>query len=443
MRCEAKKGRWLCAMCFAAGTALAQAPAPPAGYNYSEADVPPFTMLDPLLDARGHKVTSKAEWPARRAEIVAAFEQNVFGRVPDTAKRFQPKFRILEPDTPALDGLAIRRQVLVSLTDAKDGPAMHLLLYLPAKHAGPVPVILGLSFQGNASVSSDPGIMLTPVWQAAKVKGDPPERVTFLAEKRGAQAKEWQVEMVLRRGYGIATVYYGDIDPDFRNAESLGVRAVYRNAEGEPAWGALSAWGWGASRALDYLVTDPAIKRDEIAITGHSRLGKAADWAAAQDVRFAALLSTESGKGGQSLYRHVFGETIQHLEHSFPFWFTPGYAQWAGHDREIPVDGNELIALIAPRPLYVASAHDDLFSDPRGEFLSAADVGRVYALFGEHGLETDVMPTVDQPIMHDVAYHVRTGVHDVTAFDWEQYLKFLDLRFGSPLARVQKPGGRK
>jgi hypothetical protein len=169
-----------------------------------------------------------------------------------------------------------------------------------------------------------------------------------------------------------------------------------------------------------------------IAVTGHSRLGKAADWAAALDPRFAALLSTESGKGGQSLIRRTFGENVDHLDHSFPYWFCANYAHWVGRDTEIPADGNLLLSLVAPRPLYVASAAGDQWSDPRGEFLSALSASRVYHLLGKPGLRNRKMPAVDRPTdpRRFVAYHIRDGIHDVTAYDWEQYLNFLDAHFG-------------
>jgi len=433
--------RLLCTLfffyCLPVTIATAQASALPAGYNYDEAKVPPYAMLDPL-HSDGEEIATANAWKRHRSELIHDFEANVYGATPQAARLLPLHFRVAEHDTPALNGLAIRRQVLIPLTPAGEaGAAMHLLLYLPAHAHGPVPVILGLNFQGNASVANDGGILATPVWQAGAVRGAPPQLVDFPPEKRGAQAGEWQAEMILKRGYGLATVYYGDIEPDFKNVSSAGIRASYQ-PPGSPhygQWGALGAWAWGLSRAFDYLRTDAAIDHDEIAVTGHSRLGKAADWAAAQDMRFAALLSTESGKGGQSLYHREFGETIAHLEHSFPYWFCPNFERWVGHDREIPVDGNLLLALIAPRPLYVASAEQDLFSDPLGEFLSAANAGKVYALFGKNGLQTDRMPRVNQPILQVVAYHVRSGTHDVTAFDWEQYLTFLDQRFGSPLTR--------
>jgi len=420
----------------AASMLFAQSLSLPSGSNYDEAKVVPYKLIDPLQAADGAEIGSVSAWERARGRWISLFEENVFGRVPESAKRFRMHPVVIERNVAALGDLARRSQIDIPLTAKVDGPLMHLLLYLPAKHVGKVPVVLGLNFAGNASVAADPGIHSSSVWVPAAKRGEPARLAPFDEAKRGSQASEWQVEKILHAGYGLATIYYGDIEPDAKTFEGThGVRAAYPSEPGQPSWGALSAWAWGLSRATDYLVTNPEVNAKEIVVTGHSRLGKAADWAAVMDPRFAAVLSTESGKGGQSLYRRNFGENIVHLQHSFPYWFTAKYADWVDHDAEIPIDGNVLLALIAPRPLYVASAQDDLYSDPEGEFESARDVGRVYALYGKTELGVDAQPLVNQPVMHDVAYHIRTGKHDVTAFDWEQYLKFLDKQFGSPGSR--------
>ncbi|MGA2889506.1 MAG: acetylxylan esterase [Terracidiphilus sp.] len=408
----------------------------PAGYNRDEAKVAPYTLLDPLTFPDGRHVT-KASWPQRRAEIVTLFEENVFGRTPSSAQHLPLRAHIDEQDDHALNGRAIRKQITLYFSPQLEaGPKEHLLLYLPIHHRGPAPVILGLNFFGNHTVLADPAIRLNPVWSRRSKSIEPPSLVAPDESTRGKQAEEWQVEKVLARGYGLATVYYGDIDPDFKDSIQLGIRPFfYAPGQTTPApndWGAIGVWAWGLSRALDYLVTDPLVDPHDIAVTGHSRLGKAADWAAAEDTRFSAVLSTESGKGGQSLYRRTFGENIAHLEHSFPYWFCANYARWVDRDTQIPVDGNLLLSLIAPRPVYVASAEGDLWSDPRGEFLSAVSVSRVYRLLDKSGLDVATMPAVNQPTdpARSVAYHVRSGIHDVTAFDWDQYLNFLDAHFG-------------
>lgn len=416
----------LCCLPLAAATAQ-RIP----GYNYDEDKIPPYTMLDPLKLSDGATVSSPAVWwQVRRPQILRLFEENVYGRTPVNA-HVPLRAHLVEIDRHALHGVAIRKQIDLYFTSSgKAGPHMRLLLYLPAQARRPSAVVLGLNFDGNQAVLDDPAIQPTPVW--SRPKGSPtllhlqPPDAT-----RGTRAQQWQIAQVLARGYGVATAYYGDLEPDFKDASQYSIRQLFlRPGQTAPAadqWGAIGAWAWGLSRALDYLQTDPDVDGQRIAVTGHSRLGKAADWAAAQDPRFAAVLSTESGKGGQSLSRRELGETVQHLEHSFPYWFCPNYARWVGRDREIPADGNLLLSLIAPRPLYVASAQGDEWSDPYGEFLSAVSASRVYRLLGQGGLLQTTMPTVDHPVQGGVvAYHVRTGKHDVTAFDWEQYLNFLD-----------------
>ena len=369
----------------------------------------------------------------RRAEIIQMFEHNIFGRTPAAAQRLPLRMHLDEQDDHALEGRAIRKQITLFFSPQLDGgPQEHLLLYLPAHHTGRIPVVLGLNFLGNHTVLADPAIRLNPTWTRPAKSRDMPHLEVPDETARGSQIQQWQVEKILARGYGFATIYYGDLDPDYKDAMQLGIRpAFYDHGQTAPRpddWGALAVWAWGLSRAVDYLVTDPLVDPARIAFTGHSRLGKAADWAVALDPRIATLLSTESGKGGQSLSRRVYGETIAHLQHSFPYWFCENYARWVDHDTEIPADGNLLLSLIAPRPVYVASAAGDQWSDPRGEFLSAVSASRVYALLGKPGIAISTMPPVDTPTApaRFVAYHVRTGKHDVTAYDWDRFLDFLD-----------------
>jgi dienelactone hydrolase len=414
------------------------------GYNYDETRIAPYTMLDPLRLESGKPVTTAAAWNAeRRPEILRLFEENVFGRTPETARSAVMHAKILEHDDHALNGLAVREQIELTFDPppgvtppAEAARSMRLLLYVPAG-GHPSPVVLGLNFGGNQTVVDDPGILPTPVW--SKPKGSTALLHEMPAESsRGAGTQQWQVELLLKHGYGLATLYYGDLEPDFKDAAQYSVRQLFRQpgaAEQPDEWGAVGAWSWGLSRAMDYLENDPLVDATHVAVTGHSRLGKAADWAAAQDTRFAALLSTESGHGGQSIQRRALGETVAHLQHSFPYWFCPAYAKWVGHDSEIPADGNLLLSLIAPRLLYVASAAGDEWSDPKGEFLSAVSASRVYRLLGEQALaENPPMPAVDEAIGldEDVAYHDRAGKHDVTRFDWEHYVEFLNRHWDDP-----------
>ena len=402
------------------------AAAQPDNANYDESKVGAYTLPDPLVLQNGGRVRDAATWyKRRRPEILHLFETNVYGRTP--AKQLRTTFELTSIDKNALGGKAIRKQVTVHFSNGKDARKMDLLLYVPVDARKPVPVFLGLNFDGNQTVDADPGIRLGDVWVRGK-------RQPASGSSRGSAASEWQVEKILARGYALATAYYGDIEPDFAGGMTYGVRPLFfRPGQTQPAtddWGAIGAWAWGLSRAAEYLKTDRDIDAQKIALMGHSRLGKTALWAGAQDTRFALVISNDSGEGGAALSRRNFGETIEHLNTAFPHWFCANYRKYNDHADQLPLDHHMLLALIAPRPLYVASAEQDQWADPRGEFLSAVAAGPVYELLGKQGLGTDQMPAVSHPIMHTIGYHIRPGKHDVTAYDWDQYLAFADMHFG-------------
>jgi hypothetical protein len=336
-------------------------------------------------------------------------------------------------DRAALGGKAVRKEVTVWFTERKDGPKMHLLVYQPAGAAGahgPWPAFLGLNFYGNQSVNPDPGITLSTAW----MRSNPGSKIAnnrATEGSRGAQASLWNVETVVARGYATATVYYGDLCEDRSEGLNSGVAALFGtgavNARAPDAWGAIGIWAWGLSRALDYLASDPEIDGRRVAVHGHSRLGKTALWAGAQDERFAYVISNNSGCGGAALSMRAYGETVERINTSFPHWFARNFRAYNARESALPVDQHELIALMAPRPVHVASAEDDLWADPRGEFLAAKHAGPVYALHGRKGLGAADLPAVNQPLLGDaVAYHLRTGPHGITPYDWAQYLDFAD-----------------
>jgi hypothetical protein len=404
----------------------------------SPASILAFPVPDALTLADGRHVQNAQTWLAkRRPEILHAFADQIYGRTP--SEKLPPQFHVDSVDRSAFSGEAIRKQITITFSRQADTPRIHLLVYQPVHARHPLPAIVGLNFEGNQTIDSDPGITLNDVWvpdpadsqQTNELRGHSRRRAA--EDSRGRYNYRWQVDALVQRGYALATAYYGDIEPDFSGGLQYGVRSLFlkpgQTAVGPSEWGAIGAWAWGLSRILDYLETDPAIDARKVAVIGHSRLGKAAVWAAAQDRRFAVLLSNESGMGGVSLYRAKNGETLEHLNTSFPYWFCGNFHQYTGHPERLPVDGNLLLSLCAPRPAYIANAQQDSFSNPSAEFLSAVLASKVYRLFGKPGLGTDVMPPVNQPIMLTLGYHVRTGIHEVTEYDWDQYLKFLDLQF--------------
>ena len=419
---------------FLGPTALAQAP----GANYDEAKAGHYTLPDPLVMADGRKVTTRDMWlNERRPELLRIFQAEVYGAVPEPPRPIKPTFRVHSEDKDALGGTAVRREVTIAFSDEPNGPRMDLLIYLP-KAAGPgrrVPAFLGLNFGGNHTVDRDPGIALSRQW----MRNDPRKGITdhrATEATRGSDASSWPVERIIARGYALATAYYGDIDPDFDDGFKNGVQPLfYKPGQTRPSadeWGAIGAWAWGLSRALDYLEAAPEVDAKQVVVMGHSRLGKTALWAGAQDPRFAVVISNNSGAGGAALSRRIFGETVAHLNTSFPHWFCANFHKFSDHEDRLPVDQHELIALIAPRPVLVSSAEEDLWADPKGEFLSALAADPVYRLLGTDGLAVRAMPgpAVDSLVKSTIGYRIRPGKHDVTSDDWDAYMNFADYHSG-------------
>lgn len=317
------------------------------------------------------------------------------------------------------------KQIAIYFTKGEEGPKMEMLLYIPNHVKTNAPAIIGLNFSGNATISNDTAIHLHQTWMAPG-RGVINNRATDSI--RGTGANRWQLEKILERGYAIATIYRGDIDPDYDDGFKNGIHALYPELQNRPDnFATIAAWAWALSRGLDYLQSDKNIDANRVAVFGFSRLGKAALWAGATDERFALVISNESGAGGAKLFHMTNGEKIERLSTRFPHWFDTNFRKYIGKDSILPFDQHMVISLIAPRPVYVASAVDDLNSNPEAEFWGAKGASPVYELLGYKGLDATEWPAVNQPVKSGrIAYHVRTGKHDVTEFDWDQYLEFAD-----------------
>jgi hypothetical protein len=388
--------------------------------NYDEAKVGTYTLPDPLVLNNGKPVRNAKTWYSRRRpEIVEMFETQQYGRAPGKPEQ---SFDVFDKGTPALNGKAIRKQVTIYLTKDKTGPAIDLLIYLPAAAKKPVPMLLSINFGAVQRAVDDPGVRPETVW-------DP--KTNTRVEPSGRNFGRLDAEALIDAGFGISTFYYGDVDPDYPEGFSNGIRARYLKAgqtERAPDdWGSIAAWAWGMSRVQDYFETDNSIDAKQVAIHGISRLGKTVMWAGAHDQRFAAVIASCSGEGGAALSHRNYGETIAHLTAPtrYPYQFAANYAKWAGFPDKAPMDANLLIALIAPRPLLLQTGDTDRWSDPKGEFLAEVAAGPVYKLLGKQDLGTDVWPSAKQPIFHDLSYYMHDGGHGMVASDWAIYIDFL------------------
>ena len=383
--------------------------------NYNETLVPNYSLPTLLLSSDGKTVDSEKKWKAkRRAEIIKLFEENVYGKTPELL--FNSEFKVCSIDETALNGTAIRKEISAVFSTNYSEIDMRILLYIPKNIKNTVPIWLGLNFRGNQTISSEPEISLCNKW----ILNDKDNGIfnnKASESSRGALASRWPIKEIINRGYGIATIYYGDFCSDCENNFQKSVFSLFLNNKiSKPIgneWGAIGAWAWGLSRAMDYFETDKNIDSKKVAVFGLSRLGKAALWAGAQDERFALVAAAGSGCGGAAISRRCFGETIEKINKTFPHWFCNNFKKYNNNENELPLDQHFLMALMAPRPLYIASAKNDLWADPRGEFLATKYATDAYKLFAKEKHK-------------NIAYHIRTGNHDLTFYDWEKFLAFSD-----------------
>src|SRR5690554_6014388 len=308
--------------------------------NYDEDKVPRYVLPSILESQSGRSVSSSAEWEtSRRGEILKLFEEFVYGKTP--GHPVEMSYTELQNNENFLDGKAVLKEALVTFETDRGQREMTILIFLPKTEDGPVPLFLGLNFYGNHTIHSDPSITVVKNWSRNSEAMAVNDNQTT-EKSRGLAASRWPVEEILERGYGVATIYSGDLDPDYDDGFQNGIHPLfYEDGQEKPRpdeWGTIGAWAWGLSKALDYFASDPAVDHEKVAILGHSRLGKAALWAGAQDTRFAMVISNNSGCGGAALSRRKFGETVEIINTAFPHWFNDNFIQYNGKEEELPVD---------------------------------------------------------------------------------------------------------
>jgi hypothetical protein len=369
-------------------------------------DAAPYTLPDPLVTQSGRKITTAAEWESvRRPEVLELFRQHVYGRVPTTP--YKQTFAVVNENPRAMNGAATLKQIAIKIeADGKPPVTINLSLFIPNARTRPAPAFLLICNRSMDNI-------------------DP---------TREKKSEFWPAEEGIARGYAMAAFFNGDVDPDKKDSHDQGVHGLLNRGTPAPdAWGTLASWAWGASRCMDYLQTDPGIEKDQVAVIGHSRGGKTALWAGAEDKRFALVCSNDSGCGGAALSRRKTKEkeTLAVINRSFPHWFNTNFKSYSGREADLPVDQHMLIALIAPRAVAVHSAEQDLWADPRGEFLSVVHARPVFQLYGKQALgAAPQMPAIDEPLHGDGAqYYIRDGKHNLILVDWTSYWDFADRVF--------------
>ena len=394
--------------------------------NYDESKIPAY-VLPPILDVKVDSVLATREaWEIRRAELLKLFTVEMFGSYPSSPYELDCK----EVESgAAFDGKALRQQFAVTVKTASGSQRIDLLVYSPKNATKPVPCFLGLNFRGNHTVNADPKILIPDSWAP---KDDEAKVVNNKSTEagRGTSSRRWECEMLVENGCAVATAYCGDIDPDFDDQFQNGVHALFPehrpSAEHPERWGTIAAWSWGLSRLMDCIAQKvKAVDPVRVAVIGHSRLGKTSLWAGATDRRFAAVISNDSGCGGAAISRREFGETLWRINNSFPHWFCGNFTKYSNNEANLPFDQHQLLALGAPNHLYVASASEDLWADPKGEFLATKLAGEFNQKLGGQPLGLKDFPAPGTASIGRVSYHLREGKHDILAWDWKNYIEFI------------------
>jgi hypothetical protein len=402
-------------------------PKSPNAVNYDESKANIYPSLpDPLLLKNGKRATTEqAWWSRRRPEIVEDFDSEILGRVPANLPKVT--WEVTGTKTETIGGIPAVTKKLRGRVDNSAWPqitvAIDMTLTTPANAAGPVPVIMELAFSDE--------------FMATVAQKSIPE---MLPGGPGNTGPPWQ-QQVLERGWGIAILSPTCFQAD--NGAGLTAGIIGLVNKGQPRklddWGTLRAWAWGASRALDYFETDKAVDAKQVGLEGHSRFGKTALVTMAYDPRFAIGYISSSGTGGAKLYRHIFGEQLENLAATGEYhWMAGNFLKYAGPltPGDLPVDSHELIALVAPRPVFigVGAAAGDGWADARGMFLAEVGAGPVYRLLGKKDLGTAELPPIETALTSgELGFRQHTFGH-TPAPNWPTFLDFASRYLHAPAA---------
>jgi hypothetical protein len=373
--------------------------------NYDESKVEPYTLPDLLKTSRNQLVKDKATWEnTRRGEVLGFFKNEVYGQMVHGYEDLV--FVSTKLNTEAMSRKATLKQVQITVFKVGKSVKLDLLYFVPNNKKGPVPVFLLINNRDKKNTDAN----------------------------RNEKSEFWPAEVLIDSGYAIAAFHVSDLAPDNKETYQNGALQLYPDQIKAPnGMKAIGAWAWGASRVLDYFENDADINAKKVFVVGHSRGGKAALWAGATDTRFAMVFSNNSGNSGAALSRRKFGETIKVINTSFPHWFADNYKKYNDNESALPVDQHMLVALIAPRPVYVTSATKDLWADPKGSYLSLVHAKKVYDLYGKPSALTPEPPPVNTPIIKSIlGYHNREGIHNLTVYDWTNFIRFANHHLGRP-----------
>ncbi len=370
--------------------------------NYDESKVGSYTLPDVLKAQDNRKISTTREWEkTRRPEILALFEEHVYGKMPAGYSKIN--YRIAREDSAGMGGKATLKEIEITVTEKKESVKINVVLFVPNNRSKPAPVFLLINNRSRSNTLAS----------------------------RDTVSGFWPAEQVIESGYAIAAFHYSDAAPDNKNTYQNGVLRLYPElAKADNGMKAIGAWAWAASRVMDYFVTDKDIDSKKVGLVGQSRGGKASLWGAAQDQRFAICFSNCSGSTGAALSKRNFGETVARINTSFPHWFNTNYKKYNNNEQELPLDQHMLIALIAPRAVYATNATEDLWADPIGTFLALKHAEPVFALYNQTSQLPATPPAPDKPILQSpIGYHNRTGKHDLTLYDWQQFIRFADVYY--------------